>query len=380
MKNYIIFFILILVMAFSNYEISYSQNIETGDFYFLTGTVNDEEVILYLNIIGTNVFGYYNNIENSLEIKGFVDTAGKINISGILEKIDITGNLSDNGVFTGEIENIYTYEEEIDSTENNNYLGNLGTSYRVITETKTNTYKINLSLADTPVNSIKISAERIRLSGQIGRGGNFKYKNIKYDFNNSKLNYIVNNSNNREDLKICYLDDKIIILYSEADGFSLNSFGHDFSKYMKKDGNTNYRDKNSGYPYYFVYSLDTYEEIDISDFIDFSAYNSLLSKIDILDSEFEFFNYLKPYTFSVQPNGNVIIGFYLDITEQMLANFESSEIEEYYELINDGWKFYYSAKFDIKRDNYYDSRNDFINMEMLKMILKKGSPLDYLFD
>lgn len=64
----------------------------------------------------------------------------------------------------------------------------------------------------------------------------------------------------------------------------------------------------------------------------------------------------------------------------MLANFESSEIEEYYELINDGWKFYYSAKFDIKRDNYYDSRNDFINMEMLKMILKKGSPLDYLFD
>lgn len=379
MKNYIIFFILILVMAFSNYEISYSQNIETGDFYFLTGTVNDEEVILYLNIIGTNVFGYYNNIENSLEIKGFVDTYGKITISGILEKIDITGNLSDNGVFTGEIENIYTYEEEIDSTENNNYWGNLGTSYRVIRE-KTNTYKINLSLADTPINSVKISGERIRLSGQIGRGGNFKYKNIKYDFNNSKLNYIVNNSNNREDLKICYLDDKIIILYSEADGFSLNSFGHDFSKYMKKDGNTNYRDKNSGYPYYFVYSLDTYEEIDISDFIDFSAYNSLLSKIDILNSEFEFFNYLKPYTFSVKPNGNVIIGFYLDITEQMLANFESSEIEEYYELINDGWKFYYSAKFEIKRDNYYDSRNDFINMEMLKMILKKGSPLDYLFD
>lgn len=112
MKNYIMFFILILIMVFSNYEISYSQNIETGNFYFLTGTVNDEEVILYLNIIGTNVFGYYNNIENSFEIKGFVDTDGKITISGILEKIDITGNLSDNGIFAGEIENIYTYEKK----------------------------------------------------------------------------------------------------------------------------------------------------------------------------------------------------------------------------------------------------------------------------
>lgn len=352
MKNYIMFFVLILVIVFSNYEISYSQKIETGNFYFLTGTVEDREVILYLNIIGTNIFGYYNNVAGSFELKGFVNSDGKINIWNY----HLNGNLSDNGVFTGKI----------------------------------GTNKINLSLADTPVNSAKISAERVRLSGQIGRGDNFKYKNIKYDFNNSKLNYIVNNSNNREDLKICYLDDKILILYSEADGFSasLNDDGfapmgykYDFSRYMKKDGNTNYRDKNSGYPYYFVYSLDTYEEIDISDFIDFSAYNSLVSKIETIDSSDEefskFFSYSKPYTFSVQPNGNIIIGFYSDISLilQMSANAEYSEaenLENLYELINEGWEFYFSVKREVKRDND--------EIEMLKLILKKGSPLDYLFN
>ena len=191
-------------------------------------------------------------------------------------------------------------------------------------------------------------------------------------------------------MKICYLDDKILILYSEADGFSasLNDDGfapmgykYDFSRYMKKDGNTNYRDKNSGYPYYFVYSLDTYEEIDISDFIDFSAYNSLVSKIETLDSSDEefskFFSYSKPYTFSVQPNGNIIIGFYSDISLilQMSANAEYSEaenLENLYELINEGWEFYFSVKMEVKRDND--------EIEMLKLILKKGSPLDYLFN
>lgn len=339
MKKYIMFFVLILIMVFSSYEVSYSQKIETGNFYFLTGTVEDREVILYLNIIGTNIFGYYNNVAGSFELKGFVDSDGKINAYNS----QLKGNLSDRGVFTG----------------------NIGTN------------KINLSLADTPINSAKISAERVRLSGQIGRGDNFEYKNIKYDFNNSKLNYIVNNSNNREDLKICYLDDKIIILYSEADGFSasLNDNGfapmgykYDFSRYMKKDGNTNYRDKNSGYPYYFVYSLDTYEEIYISDFIDFSAYNSLVSKMaDSDDEESKFFRYSKPYTFCVKPNGNIIIGFDTPPTA-----FESSENENFNELINEGWKFYFRVKMELKR--YNDE------IEMFKLIFKKGSPLDYLIN
>lgn len=349
MKNYIMFFVSVLVMVFSSYEISYSQKIETGNFYFLTGTVGDREVILYLNIIGTNIFGYYNNVEGSFEMKGFVDSDGKINIWNS----HLNGNLSDSGVFTG----------------------NIGTN------------KINLSLADTSINSAKISAERVRLSGQLGRGDNFKYKNIKYDFNNSKLNYIVNNSNNREDLKICYLDDKIVILYSEADGFSASlndngfapmGYGYDFSRYMKKDGNTNYRDKNSGYPYYFVYSLDTYEEIYISDFIDFSAYNSLISKMTAMaasdsDEEFsKFFSYSKPYTFSVQPNGNIIIGFYSDISLANSEFYETEDLENLSELINEGWKFYFSFKSEVKRDND--------GIEMLKLILKKGSPLEYLIN
>lgn len=374
MKKYIMFFVLILVMVFSSCKISYSQKVETGNFDFLTGTAGDEEVILYLNIIGTNVFGYYNKVENSFEIKGFVDIAGKINISSVWGGIDIIGDLSENGIFTSEIEDTYTEY----------YYGG---DYSLITVTN----KIKLSLADTPVNSAKISAERVILSGQIGRGDNFEYRNIKYDFNNRKLNNIINNSNNREDLKISYLDDKILILYSEADGFSGSldemDIGYDFSKLMKKDGNTNYRDKNSGYPYYFVYSLDTYKEIDISDFIDFSAYNSLFSKITTSSGYYKLFSYAKPYTFCVKPNGNIILGFNLDILKIFEDNSEKNtkDLDETYNLVNEGWQFYCSLNLEIKREHSgwdedaYWGRGG-AEMDFLKLIVKKGSPLDYLIN
>ena len=35
MKNLIMFFVLVMVMVFSNYEVSYSQEVKTGNFYFL---------------------------------------------------------------------------------------------------------------------------------------------------------------------------------------------------------------------------------------------------------------------------------------------------------------------------------------------------------
>lgn len=375
MKKYIMFFVLILTIIFSSCKISYSQKVETGNFYFLTGMAGDKEVILYLNIIGTNVFGYYNKVEDSIEIKGFVDTAGKINIKSIYGDIDIIGDLSEDGIFTSQIEDI---NKEVYYTKDRSG------DYYLIEET--NIYKINLSLADTPVNSAKISAERVRLSGQLGRGDNFKYKNIKYDFNNRKLNNIVNNSNNRDDLKICYLDDKIIILYSEAEGFSgsLNEMdiGYNYSKFMKKDGNTNYRDKNSGYPYYFVYSLETYEEIYISDFIDFSAYNSLLPKIEASSGYYKFFSYAKPYTFCVKPNGNIILGFNLDILKILEDdNQDIKDLDETYNLINEGWKFYCSLKLEIKREDYWDHyQGGGPEMDFLKLIVKKGSPLDYLIN
>lgn len=372
MKKYIMFFVLILAMVFSSCKISYSQKVETGNFYFLTGMAGDEEVILYLNIIGTNVFGYYNKVEDSIEIKGFVDTAGKININSSDRDIDIIGDLSEDGIFTSQIEDI---NNEVYYTEDRSG------DYYLIKET--NIYKINLSLADTPVNSAKISAERVILSGQIGRGDNFEYRNIKYDFNNRKLNNIVNNSNNREDLKICYLDDKIIILYSEADGFyglfNDIDIGNSLSRLMKKDGTTNYRDKNSGYPYYFVYSLETYEEIDISDFIDFSAYNSFVSKIASSSSSgySKIFSYVTPYTFCVQPNGNIILGFNLDILK--ISEENTKDLDETYNLINEGWQFYCSLKLDIERKDWHQYWGGGSYMDFLKLIVKKGSPLDYLF-
>lgn len=58
MKNYIIFFVLVLVMVFSNYEISYSQEVEIGKFYFLVGTEGNEKAVMYLHITDY-AYGYY---------------------------------------------------------------------------------------------------------------------------------------------------------------------------------------------------------------------------------------------------------------------------------------------------------------------------------
>ena len=57
MKNLIMFFVLVMVMVFSSYEVSYSQ--ETGNFYFLIGTEGNERAIMYLHILGTNAYGSY---------------------------------------------------------------------------------------------------------------------------------------------------------------------------------------------------------------------------------------------------------------------------------------------------------------------------------
>ena len=67
--------------------------------------------------------------------------------------------------------------------------------------------------------------------------------------------------------------------------------------------------------------------------------------------------------------------FDISLILQMSANAEYSEaenLENLYELINEGWEFYFSVKMEVKRDND--------EIEMLKLILKKGSPLDYLFN
>lgn len=49
MKNLIMFFVLVMVMVFSNYEISYSQ--ERGNFYFLVGTEGNERAIYVFTYI-----------------------------------------------------------------------------------------------------------------------------------------------------------------------------------------------------------------------------------------------------------------------------------------------------------------------------------------
>ena len=58
MKKLIIFFVLVMVMVFSNYEVSYSQE-EDGLFLFLVGTEGNERAIMYLHIVGNEAYGSY---------------------------------------------------------------------------------------------------------------------------------------------------------------------------------------------------------------------------------------------------------------------------------------------------------------------------------
>ena len=169
MKNLIMFFVLVMVMVFSSYEVSYSQ--ESGNFYFLIGTEGNERAIMYLHIFGNNAYGSYYTKEQAIEFNGSFD--GKNlqlgyggewdeNRSETINKKYITGTLSGDIVFRG----------------------------------KHNSKNINLTLAKAPINTMKIFSYL----------DDTKIIHLKYY---NEIGYRISQS-------ISYIDDRIIIIYSDS--------------------------------------------------------------------------------------------------------------------------------------------------------------------
>ena len=148
MKNLIMFFILVLVMVFSSYEVSYSQ--ETGNFYFLIGTEGNERAIMYLHIEGERAYGSYYTESQSIYI---IDGDGGFNGSFDGKNLNLTYRYYDNyydsdiSIEDGLIEGTI---KEIEGTITGTLSGD------IVFRGKHNSKNITLYLAKAPINNLKI--------------------------------------------------------------------------------------------------------------------------------------------------------------------------------------------------------------------------------
>ena len=293
-------------MVFSNYEVSYSQEVKTGNFYFLVGTEGNERAIMYLHIFGTNAYGSYYTKNQSIEFSEYDSAFDGRNLKleyggewdsdkgGYVNRKYITGTLSGDIVFSG----------------------------------KNNSKNVNLSLANTPVNSAHIIVE-----DYIQPGG-FYYPINKFIFNSRTLDNLGGLMSS-----IIYLDENIIIYES---GYTIGG------RYAGTD--------------YSVYSIHTGEYIGIGDFISNLNDRNLLSL-------------LRKKVLEYASNSN---------NDYYEYNYND---ETYYSF--DGYSFYITPKgitFYMHDEEVITGENEphFIDIdftfEELKPYIKRGSPLDYLFN
>ena len=210
MKNLIMFFVLVMVMVFSNYEVSYSQ--ETGNFYFLIGTEGNERAIMYLHIEGERAYGsYYTESQSIIVGKG---EEGAFGFNGSFDGKNLKLG------YGGE------WDENRSETINKKYItGTL--SGDIVFRGKHNSKNVNLSLANTLVNSARIIEDTDDYSS--GK---------KFTFNKRILNNL--DSDYLGISEIIYLDENIIIFYGSSTGFR-----YEGDKYLAYYINTGKRIKSS---------------------------------------------------------------------------------------------------------------------------------------
>ena len=317
MKNLIMFFVLVMVMVFSNYEVSYSQEFETGNFYFLVGTEGNERAIMYLHIVGDSAYGsYYTESQSIVNI--FYDSIGDYS-SGF------------DGSFDGKNLKLgYGGEWDDDKGEYVNQKYITGTlSGDIVFSGKHNSKNVNLSLANTPINSARI---RTQFEGYKSPSG-WYYPITEFIFNSRTLDTLYSSIDG-----IVYLDENIIIL---ENAYTLGGMpaGTDYS----------------------VYSINTGETIGIRDFISNLNDRNLLALLrkKVLEyasnSDDDSYDYSDETYYSFD-NYNVSYSFY--ITPKGITF-----------CMNDLGLYNKPYLIDI----------DF-TFEELKPFIKRGSPLDYLFN
>ena len=296
MKNLIMFFVLVMVMVFSNYEISYSQE-DDGVFLFLIGNEGNEKAIMYLHI-EANLYGE--------EWRAYGSYYTKSQESGF------------DGSFDGENLKL-RYGGEWDNDKegyvNQKYItgtlllegGTIGGSAGGITfRGKNNSKNVNLSLANAPVNSARI------------RGTGWEKRFI---FNVRTLDDL---SYDGRYAYIVYLDENIIVFHDQWD----DGISYDISS--------------------SVYSINTGKNIEIEDFISNLNDRNLLALLRKKGSDYNSLSSFR--NFNVTPHGITFYSDYLSYDKNM--EYETREESIYIDF----------------------------TFEELKPYIKRGSPLDYLFN
>ena len=262
MKKLIMFFVLVMFMVFSNYEVSYSQE-EDGLFLFLVGTEGNEKAIMYLHIEGESAYGSYYTESQSI-------------IGQAAEEDDDDGGFS--GSFDGKNLKLgYGGEWDGEKKINQKYItGSLSSD--IVFRGKHNSKNVNLSLAKTPVNYARIEGE---------------YWEKRFIFNVRTLD---NLSYYGRYKSIIYLDENIIVINTQRmDGSSYNN--------------------SSG-----VYSINTGNEIGIRDFISNLNDRNLSALLREKGSKYSNLNDFE--NFMVTPNGIIFYSDYYSAPAEHLMIYE----------------------------------------------------------
>ena len=289
MKNLIMFFVLVMVMVFSNYEVSYSQE-EDGIFLFLIGNEVNEKAIMYLHI-ETNLYikeGWraYGSYHTKSQKSGFDGSFDGKNL-----KLEYGGE----------------WDDDKEGYVNQKYItGTLSFDGGITFRGKNNSKNVNLSLANVPVNSARI------------RGTDWERIFI---FNVRTLD---NLSYGGMHAQIVYLDENIIVFGDHwGDGISYNNSSD-------------------------VYSINTGKKIEIKDFISNLNDRNLLALLRKKGSDY---NSLSSFhNFYVTPHGITFYSDYLSYDKNM--------------------------EYETREESIYIN----FTFEELKPYIKRGSPLDYLFN
>ena len=347
MKNLIMFFVLVMVMIFSNYEVSYSQEVKTGNFYFLVGTEGNERAIMYLHIVGTNAYGSYYTESQSIDNKYF----------------DVSDGFS--GSFDGEnLKLEYGREWDSDKGEYVNQKYITGTlSGDIVFSGKHNSKNVNLSLANAPINTMKIFdynngeygySEIIHPKDYDERKLINNYNSIVKEHKKSELEFgYVGNGFESSSESISYIDDRIIIFYGRSYGYYGGA--HEI-----------------GGESFYAYTLNSKEysnAIKLSDFIANIKDRRLLSLIR--DKFYQSYNWDEEYDYLTRWSHRY------DDFDSLLA--EDGGIENYDFLISpQGAIKILFAPYD-SHFIAYEFEATF-TFEELKPYINRGSPLDYLFN
>lgn len=331
MKKYIIF--LILLTSIVNYLYSFDKSkvtVETGNFYFLVGTEGNERAIMYLHVVGTNAYGSYYTESQSITSK-----YGESGFSGSFDGRNLKLSYRDNN----------DRERTITGT----------LSGDIVFRGKHNSKNINLSLANATINNMKIfnysyEDDIFWNDTTIIHPKDYDERKLINDYNSEVEGYEEYSEHgifHSGSKSIVYIDDRIIIFYGSSYG--------------------NYGGSSGGGHWYIAYTTDMgfdSNEIRISDFIANPKDRRLLSLIR--NKYKECFN----------------------------SNFSSDDFENFEDVINgeidvEYLYFSISPKGTITiYDSYMNHTDSIVNgylwatftFEELKPFIKRGSPLDYLFN